>query len=250
MRRLGVEQPEQLGALFIGDAEYLRGLTGDSPPLTDNDPKLIEAPFSSPEEASRLFASVTDMAAARTRFQQSALIKRLWPERLRSASPRYFEFQDVIDAHYFGDLVKQPLAIDDVHRVLTRSSLSAPVLWRLASNSDIQQVVSNATPEERANPLLQFHLGIRLISERNYAAAAEALSRAEQLPDVSNNAFALHIYALCMSGQIALAQELSSEAFAAARASSLPPLWVWMKDTFGIDPPGGPNPGPRHRARE
>ena len=25
-------------------------------------------------------------------------------------------------------------------------------------------------------------------------------------------------------------------AFAASGATSLPPLWVWMKDTFGVDP--------------
>jgi hypothetical protein len=39
-----------------------------------------------------------------------------------------------------------------------------------------------------------------------------------------------------MSGQRAKAQTISSEAFAASGVSSLPPLWVWMKETFGIDP--------------
>jgi hypothetical protein len=39
-----------------------------------------------------------------------------------------------------------------------------------------------------------------------------------------------------MSGQKAQAQEISSEAFAASGVSSLPPLWIWMKETFGIDP--------------
>ena len=43
MRRLGFERPEQLGALFIGDAEYLGALTSDSPALVDDDPKLVEA---------------------------------------------------------------------------------------------------------------------------------------------------------------------------------------------------------------
>jgi len=246
MRGLGIEQPEQLGALFIGDADYLRRLTAGSVSLTDDDPKLIEASFSSPEAGSQLLESVTDIAAARQRFQDSPLIKRLWPQRRLAASLSYFAFQDVINAHMYGDLVKASPAIEDVHRVVTRSSLSTPVIWRLASNSDIQRLVSNATPQELANPLLQFHLGIRLIAERNYAAAAEALSRAEQLPDVSDNAFALHIYALCMSGETRQAEDLIREPFAQfLRASgvsadpkqaSLPPFWLWMKNTFGIDP--------------
>jgi hypothetical protein len=246
MRGLGIEQPEQLGALFIGDADYLRRLTAGSVSLTDDDPKLIEASFSSPEAGSQLLESVTDIAAARQRFQDSPLIKRLWPQRRLAASLPYFAFQDVINAHMYGDLVKASPAIEDVHRVVTRSSLRTPVIWRLASNSDIQRLVSNATPQELANPLLQFHLGIRLIAERNYAAAAEALSRAEQLPDVSDNAFALHIYTLCMSGETRQAEDLIKEPFAQfLRASgvsadpkqaSLPPFWLWMKNTFGIDP--------------
>jgi spermidine synthase len=246
MRRLGFEQPEQLGALFIGDADYLRRLIAGSPSLTDDDPKLIEATFSSQEAGSRLLGSVTDFVAARQRFQDSPLITRLWPERLRAASLPYFEFQDVINAHMYGNLVRSAPAIEDVHRVLTRSSLSTPVIWRLASNSDIQRIVVEATPEELANPVLQFHLGIRLIAERNYAAAADALSRAEQLPEVSDNAFALHIYALCMSGQTRQAEDLTREPFAqflratgqsgAVPDASLPPYWRWMKKTFGIDP--------------
>jgi hypothetical protein len=247
MRRLGVEQPEQLGALFIGDAEYLRTLAGGSRPLTDDHPKLIEAPLSAAGEQTRLFADVTDVAAARQRFEDSPLITRLWPERLRGASAAFFEFQEVINAHMFGELVKSPPAIEDVHRVLTRSALKTPVVWRLASNADIQQVVEEATPGDLANPLLQFHLGVKLISERNYGAAATALVHAEPLSAVSDNAFALHIYALCMAGETRQAEELTKAPFAqflrasgvpasSARQASLPPFWVWMKNTFGIDP--------------
>jgi spermidine synthase len=236
MKRLGIERPEQLGALFIGDAAFVRALVDGSPPLTDDRPKLIEAPSSSQEESTRLFASLTDTGAARTRFQTSPLIARLWPASLIMSSVPYFDVQHVIDAHMYGSLVSQSLALEDVHRILTGSTVATPVMWRLASNADIQQVVANATPEELANPLIQFHLGIRLLSERDYKAAAEAFNRATASPEVRDNAFVLYIYALCMSGQRAKAQALSSDAFAASGASSLPPLWMWMKDIFGIDP--------------
>jgi hypothetical protein len=109
-------------------------------------------------------------------------------------------------------------------------------VWRLASNSDIQQVVSSATPEERQNPLLQYHAAVRLLSERKFREAAEAFERATASPEVRDNAFVLYVYSLCMSGQRAKAQATSSEAFRASGASSLPPIWVWIKETFGIDP--------------
>ena len=236
MTRLGIERPEQLGALFIGDAAFVRALVDGATPLTDDNPKLIDAPFSSQEESRRLFASITDTGAARTRFQVSVLIARLWPASVVGSSVPYFDVQHVIDAHMYGNLVAQSLALEDVHRVLTGSSVATPVLWRLASNSDIQQVVSGATPEELMNPLLQYHLAIRLLSEREYRRAADAFERAAQSPQVRDNAFVLYIYSLCMSGQRAKAQAISSEAFAASGAISLPPLWAWMKNTFGVDP--------------
>ena len=145
MKRLGIERPEQLGALFLGDAAFVHALVGGARPLTDDDPKLIEA-SPSPEESTRLLASITDTGAARTRFQTSEFIARHWPESLIRASAPYFDVQHVIDAHMYGSLVKQSLALDDVHRLLTGTTVQTPILWRLASNSDIQQVVSNASP--------------------------------------------------------------------------------------------------------
>lgn len=255
MKRVGVEEPEQLGALFIGGADYLARLIGSSTSLSDNDPKLIEVPFSSQAGRDQLFRSVTDTAAAKTRFHVSPLVERLWPARLLAESLPYFEYQDAINAHMYGDLLEGPNAIQEVHLVLTRSPLSAPVLWRLGSNADIQRIVADARPEELADPVLQFHLGVRLLSERTYAAAAESLRRAaEASPPVTagaastgDNAFALYIYALCMSGQTARAQELirgpweqslrdRSVGADSPSEPALPSFWLWMKDTFGVDP--------------
>jgi spermidine synthase len=239
MSRLGFERPEQLGASFIGDADFVRALIDDAQALTDDRPKLIEAPFSSREDATRLFAAVTDTGAARTRFQSSALIARLWPKRLIDASVPYFDVQHVIDAHMYGNQVRQNLALDDVHRVLSGSGTSMPVEWRLASNADIQQAIDRMTPQERQNPLVQYHLGVRFLSQRRYRNAVDAFNRATAAPEVRDNAFVLYVYSLCMSGQTREAQALSHEAFAASGATSLPPVWIWMKDTFGLDPTKG-----------
>jgi spermidine synthase len=239
MERLGIERPQQLGALFIGDASFVRGLIDDAAPLTDDRPKVIEAPFSSQEDATRLFAAVTDTGAARTRFQSSAFIARLWPKPLIDLSIPYFDVQHVIDAHMYGNQVRQNLALDDVHRVLTGSGASTPVEWRLASNSDIQQAIEGMTAQEQQNPVVQYQLGIQFLSQRRYRNAADAFNRATAAPEVRDNAFVLYIYSLCMSGQTRQAQAISHEAFAASGATSLPPIWIWMKETFGLDPTKG-----------
>jgi spermidine synthase len=247
MKALGFERPEQLGALFIGDADYLKGIYTDSPPLVDNYPKLIEAPLGSNEEVARLIRSFTDEAAARDRFRQSPLIQRLWPERLRDASLPYFEFQNIINAHWYGAKPKEQPDIENVHNLLTRSSLSTPVLWGLGSDSDIQRIVAEAGPAEQAQPRIQFQLGIRNIAERKYGEAVEALSRAELLPQLRETAFRLRIYALCMAGQTVQAQQVAQERLAqllkskgltadSLKKAAPPPFWLWMKKTFGIDP--------------
>ncbi len=41
LREVGFEQPEQIGATFVGDADYLRQLTADTPPLTDDYPQRL-----------------------------------------------------------------------------------------------------------------------------------------------------------------------------------------------------------------
>lgn len=256
MRRLGFELPEQLGALFIGDAAYLKGLIAGVPPLDDDHPKRIEAPFESHEETQRLLQSLTDAAAARKRFENSPLVKQLWPERLLTASLPYFDLQSMINSELYRDLLWNAVRITRpdssirmqmAHFLLIRTSLSTPVLLLLDSSPDVQQIVGDVTPEELAQPVTQYQLGLHFLSERNYAAAVEPLSRAEQLKELHENAFILRIYALCMSGQADQAQHFAEERFAqmirekgvspaSISEASLPPVWLWMKKTFGIDP--------------
>jgi spermidine synthase len=242
---VGLERPEQLGALFIGDAEYLRFFTRDTPPLVDNYPKRIKIPFEPPEEVARFFAGWMDVVAARERFRTSPLIKRLWPERMLNDSLPYFDFQRVINAQWYG--ARSHLGIEDLHYLLTQSRLTTTALWLMGSNSDIQRIVSAADPQALSNPAVQFQIGVRFISERNYAAAVEPLIRAEQNPELRDEAFRFRIYALCMSGQTDQAQHLAQVRLAqllkeknltagSIKETDLPPFWGWMKKTFGINP--------------
>jgi predicted membrane-bound spermidine synthase len=227
MKRLGYERPEQLGAAFIGDAAYVRGLIGTTPPLTDDEPKRIDASVDSLEEADRMTRSLIDVSAARTRFAASPLIRRLWPERLIGASLPYFDVQRVINLYTRGEAPRAEMAYD----ILTRTTLTTPVLWLLGSDWDLQRIVTSASPAELGQPRLQFQLGIRLIAERSYAAAVGPLSRSERAPELRAPAFAYRVFALCMSAQIAEAQK----AVTGRRAELRGEFWDWMRQAFGLD---------------
>lgn len=242
MRRLGFERPEQLGALFIGDAEYLDALTAGSRPLIDDDPKLVEATVESPAEAEQLIRSFRDVSAARQRFESSPLIARLWPERLRTASLPYFGVQNIINAFGYG---APTVSMDDIHLLLTGSRLRSLARWLLGSDSDVQQLLDSATADELAAPEWQFHLGVRHIAEREYAAAVEPLKRAEASVERRTQAFGLRIYALCMAGRRNEAERLARERDAenlqaqgltpgSPDAPPLPPFWRWMTRTFDL----------------
>ena len=242
MRRLGLERPEQLGALFIGGAEYLDELTAGVPALVDDNPKLVEGPVSSPEAADRLLASVRDVGAAQERFERSPLIARLWPEALRQASLPYFGVQNVINAFSYG---APPIGMPEAHLLLTGSRLRTLIMWLMGSDADVQQVIDAAPPADRGDPELQFHIGLRRIAERNYAAAVEPLERAEASPRRRTEAFGLRIFALCMAGRIDEAARLARARDAenlrrqglapgSLDDAALPPFWAWMTQTFGF----------------
>ena len=243
LQRLGLERPEQLGALFIGGAGYLDALTAGVPALVDDNPKLVEAPVSSPEAADRLIASVRDIGAAQARFRESPLIARLWPATVRRASLPFFGVQEVVNAFGYG---APPVGMPEVHRLLTGTGLRTLVLWLLGSDPDVQQVIDAASPDERADPELQFHLGLRRIAERDYGAAAVALERAEASQQRRTEAFGLRVYALCMAGRVDEAARLARARDAenlrargvapgALDDAELPPFWAWMTQTFGFE---------------
>src|SRR5262249_36302113 len=95
--RLGLEMPQLLGALFIGDAPVLNALAGDAPPVTDNDPRRINAPSVSDSAAEKLSAALSDTSASAARFAASPFIKRLWPGRLLAESLPFFAVQGIIN---------------------------------------------------------------------------------------------------------------------------------------------------------
>jgi spermidine synthase len=247
MKHLGFEKPEQLGSLFIADADYFHDFLKDALPLVDNYPKRILAEGSM-EGLRTLSLAWTDTTAARERFRRSALIKRLWPEHIRSASLPYFDIQNSLNMHFYNPTASIDLLIPHLHRVLLETRLRAPVFWFLGSNADQEQLLQGENQSDMNAAAVQYLLGVRALSDRHFDRAADHFKQAEDLPDRGQEMFRYRIYALCLSGQIALAQHESqvrllesihSKAGKPESILELSPYWQWMKTTFGLDPLAG-----------
>ena len=237
MKNLGLERPEQLGALFIGDSEYLKELTRNVLPLVDNFPKRIVADSVLGQNRSRLFASLADADAARARFPESRLIQRLWPEPLIERSVPYFDFQRIIN-----DLIGlsgNPLSrnLVDLHFVITRSALTGPALWHMGSSPDVQAIIADLSPEEQALPLWQYQIAAGLFSERRYVEAAEGLRKAEEHTALFAMARLFRVYSLCLLQQVDAAERLAQQAYPAlAQQPGLEHWWNFLNGEFGIEP--------------
>jgi predicted membrane-bound spermidine synthase len=179
---IAVELPAQLGAMFVGDAEYLRELTADSAPLTDDQPMRMHQ-AGTRDERDALAWQWRDTTAARGRFEHSALVARLFPESVRTEALRQFENQRLLNDLLFpGETAARQMRV--VHQVLHGTRLRLPVLLLLLSDPDIQRALARAPADVRARPEWTIHLAAGALAERDYPAALELLTRTpdDQLP--------------------------------------------------------------------
>ena len=177
LRALGLERPEQLGALFIGDASYLKALVADTPEASDDFPqRLVLAPDDKLVEA--LVDSFRDEDAARQRFASSAFVASLFPPALIGKSLGYFEQQRMINDLLFpraGFGFARDLAT--LHGVLTKSELAFPVLLLLESDPDVQRALGRVDPALEADPDVLRHRAAGRLAARDFAGAKRAFEK-------------------------------------------------------------------------
>ena len=105
LRRIGIEVPQQLGALFLMDGDEIDRITHNIAPLTDVYPKrLTDGPWD--DEANHRFALTYLRApAAVQRFVDSSLISQIWPETLNPAAAELESFFTVRQTRYLSETV-------------------------------------------------------------------------------------------------------------------------------------------------
>jgi spermidine synthase len=177
LRALGFDQPEQLGALFVGDARYLETVTRDAPPVVDDRPALLRLSAADPP-ADALVEAWRDEDAARRRFQESPWIAKLWPSELRQRSLSYFRWQrldnDLLFERPSPGFSKN---LGTLASVLAETDFRLPALLLLDSDPDIQRALAaSVTPGPAADADVLRHRAVGQLADRDFAAAADALN--------------------------------------------------------------------------
>ncbi len=235
LRDLGLELPEQIGALFMAGPEELRRISADVPPLTDNHPKRLSETLAVPAEMVEVFSSWLDAGRARERFSRSPVIGRLWPPSLRQDSLAWFEWQAVISRPLLGRLGGPAEELPVLHRLLTSTPLRTAPLWYLGTDADEERAARAALAKGRRSPALSYQLGAQALADRDWGLAAERFGEArEQAPGRVLDYY--RIYALCMAGRPDRAREVARSAGLVGGGSPDDRAFVrFVSETFGTE---------------
>ncbi len=153
LRAVGVEVPEQLGALFIADAAQLGRFIADTPPLTDDWPKRLGDGEQTVEDARETYRDWLDAGANRRRFLASRFIVEVWPPALRERSLPYFDLDRMVEDSFVGKPMPFTDRLRRVERLLRETSLETLPLWCLEVSGDglraVQALLARGVPDER-----------------------------------------------------------------------------------------------------
>ena len=177
----------------------------------------------------------------------SAVIRRLGGKAWRVVEAQHVvstrklvdsaEEQEILES--LIDVSGHPLSrnLDDLHRVLTHSAITAPALWHMGSTSDVQASLTDLGLEEAAVPLWRYQVGAGLFAERRYLEAVEVLQDAEEHPVLFATARLFRIYALCLLSQVDEAKDLAEDTYPdLAERSDLDHWWDFLNEEYGVDP--------------
>jgi hypothetical protein len=235
LRRIGIEVPQQLGALFLMDGDEIDRITSDVPPLTDNYPKrLSDAPWD--DKANFEFAaSYMEPSSVMERFQRSPLIDRVFPEAPSNLMKSLFA---VRETRFLSQTVGSN-KLAELDLFLRGTRLRIPVLETLGSDElrfAIARQVARGTgtpPAEIVPDLIAGALALR-----DWGEAIRLLESQKDHGAFGAREAILLTYLYCLSGNVAKAEE-----FAAANSAVIDkdPLadWLWKKleTDFGFHPP-------------
>jgi spermidine synthase len=175
---IGVERPEQLGALFMAGPDDLAQIASDVAPLTDDRPKRLSDEWFDLEKGLQSYVPWLDVNKARKRFEADPWIRKVWPPELRAPTSVYFPVQGEINVQLIPT-VPRPLqdTMLQLHAVLTGSSLATLPLWMLGSNGLRQRAAQRALDEGQRDPQVFWELARGALASRHYARAAELFER-------------------------------------------------------------------------
>jgi spermidine synthase len=234
LREIGFEQPEQVGATFLGDVTFLRELTPDTPPLTDDYPQRLRPQWRRPSlsdprypndpAVTQLYQRVLDPDRARRAFATSPVIRRLFPGPLIGKTLPFFDQQRVINRVFWEG--GQPLRlIEDLDSALTKTSLRTLPLWILGSDG-VKQRIASASSDETG--VVDYVAALQSLAQRQYDEAAARLAQAERRGFRGFTVAPLLAYTQFRAGHIDVAEHLARQA--APASDDEVHFWRWLRD--------------------
>ena len=235
LRRIGIEVPQQLGALFLMDGEEIDRITHDIAPLTDNYPKRLSDASWDDEATHRFALTYMETLPALQRFLHSSLVDAIWPETLNTSMESFFVIRE---SRYLSDTIgSNKLAELDIY--LRNSRLRMPVLEVLGSDGFRLAIAERVARKSQAPPLETIpDLIAGALARRDIDTAIRLLENEKGRGVFSLNDMFMLIYLYCLNGSVEKA-----EALAATNAGSIQRDWfvdwLWGKlgTDFGFHPP-------------
>jgi spermidine synthase len=237
LRAVGLEQPEQLGALFMADAKDLKAFTQNAAALTDNHPGRLTTELLSSNRFSPLYSAMMDTDRAREAFANSDTIAAIWPPELRASSVEFFDYQRIITAHFATSY--RPVddyVWDDLYQLLTRTSLHTLPLWMLGSTQREQEILNGIGQDMTSHTglhLARFH---GAIAERDYQLAVGYFQDYMAFdPQTAKNYQYLYLFALALAGENQEAIKVGNSMSADIGSDPEGQKYLqWLNQTFGL----------------
>jgi spermidine synthase len=238
LRRIGIEVPQQLGALFLMDGEEIDRITRNVAPLTDFYPKrLTDEPWD--DEANRRFAlTYLTAPAAIQRFVHSPLIHQIWPETLTPAAAGMESFFILRQTRYLSETIgSNKLAELDLY--LRHSRLRTPVLEVLGSDGLRLGIAERIAKRTQTPPLeMMPDLIAGALGGRDIEGAIRLMEDEKERGTFSVNDTFLLTYLYCLNGSVEKAEALAANNADAIKKDGYGD-WLWgkLETDFGFHRP-------------
>jgi spermidine synthase len=173
--RLGLEQPEQLGATFLADAEQLAGWIAPAAPLEDDRPQRLSPARPHPARQGFIDRWMAEEAAG-ARFTHSRWVAERWPPGLREQTRAYFATQRLVNAVMV--LPRRWPGLEALRDTLLDSQLRTLPLLLAGSEPRLQEISDRAWAAGQRFPAIEEQQAIGALVRRDYDAAAEHFAAA------------------------------------------------------------------------
>jgi spermidine synthase len=235
LKRIGVEVPQQLGALFLMDGEEIDRIARDVAPLTDNYPKrLSDAPWD--EKANLEFAATyIEPASVTERFLRSPLINRIWPDALSKSMKSLFA---VRETRFLSETVGSN-KLAELDLFLRGTRLRMPVLEALGSD-ELRLAIAQRVARKAESPPLDVvpDLIAGALARRNLDEAIRLLEAQKDRGAFGVRETFLLTYLYCLNANVDRAEALAAANSALInKDSSADWLWKKLETDFGFHPP-------------